>query len=199
MVVSVGSRLPLSYYVQDDVVFIARDLLGKVIHTQINGECVSAYIIETEAYAGETDRACHAFGGCRTERTEMMYAAGGVAYVYLCYGMHHLLNIVTNCAGVPDAVLIRAIQPLSGVSVMERRRHRDSSTKDFLVGPGKVTQALGVGRAHNGVSLLGDELWLESGLEVLSDDVLVTPRIGIDYAGEDASRLYRFVWRRGKG
>ena len=122
-------QLPRSFYLATDVVDLARELLGKVILTEVDGLRTSAIITETEAYAGETDKASHAFGGRRTARTEVMYAQGGTAYVYLCYGIHHLFNVVTNQRDVPHAVLVRAAAPLEGITVMQDRLGR---------GPGRL-------------------------------------------------------------
>ena len=107
-----------------DVVGIARELLGKVVCTRIDGELTTALITETEAYAGVTDKASHAYGDRRTKRTEPMYSTGGVAYVYLCYGIHHLFNVVTNKKDVPHAILVRSGKPLSGIKLMLERRQK---------------------------------------------------------------------------
>ena len=136
-------RLASIFYRRSDVVGISRDLLGKVLCTKIDGVLTEAVITETEAYAGEIDRASHAYGGRRTNRTEPMYGAGGVAYVYLCYGIHHLFNVVTGSAGTPHAVLVRAGAPLTGVEEMLVRRGRSAPDKALMGGPGTFAQALG--------------------------------------------------------
>lgn len=177
------------FYQREDAVLIAQQLLGKVLFSQIGGEVTAGMIIETEAYQGIKDRASHAYGGRRTARTEVMYQAGGVAYIYLCYGIHYLLNVVTAPADVPHAVLIRALRPLQGVEVMQKRRQ---DKKPLCGGPGTVAQALGLSLLHNGVSLSGNEIWIEDhGIEV--QNFFSGPRIGVDYAGEDALLPYRFV------
>ncbi len=187
-------RLPENFYLRDDVVRIARELLGKVLCSRIDGSTCRVVIVETEAYAGETDRASHAFGGRRTARTEPMYGPGGRAYVYLCYGIHHLFNVVTNRAGIPHAVLVRAGLPLAGHAALARRRGRDATDRALLDGPGKLAQALGITTALSGASLRGGKLWLEDhGFEIEASAVAAGPRIGVDYAGADAARPYRFV------
>ena len=194
-----GTIVSPSYYRQTDVVAIARDLLGKYLFTSIEGVVTGGMITETEAYAGETDRASHAYGGRCTQRTVMMYKEGGIAYVYLCYGIHSLFNIVTNKAGIPHAVLIRAIQPTVGLDLMLERRGMKKVGRDFCIGPGKVAKALGIHYSHSGVVLSnaveGEDvkIWLEDrGMVIRDEDVFITPRIGVDYAGEDALLPYRF-------
>lgn len=185
------TKLPRTFYTGKDVVAIARDLLGKVLVTRFEGIVTSGIIQETEAYAGQTDRASHAFGGRRTRRNEVMYAEGGVAYVYLCYGIHHLFNVVTNSTGFPHAVLIRAVHPLEGPDVMRARR--GGGTRLSTAGPGTLSQALGIRTAHNGTDLLGDTIYIEDrSIVVPPRNVIAGPRIGVDYAGSDALLPYRF-------
>ena len=182
--------LPRSFYLREDVVLIARDLLGKVIVSTIGGKTTSGIITETEAYNGTIDRASHAFGGRRTARNAQMYARGGTAYVYLCYGIHHLFNVVTHQVDIPHAVLVRAILPLYGVDVMHDRRGGILRT----TGPGMVSQALGILTQHNGMDLLSGDVRIEDhGIAVHEDRVTCGPRIGVDYAGPDAALPYRFV------
>jgi DNA-3-methyladenine glycosylase len=181
-----------SYYLHHDVVFLAKDLLGKTICTRINNKLTCGIITETEAYAGVVDKASHAYGDRRTNRTETMYSKGGVSYVYLCYGIHRLLNIVTNKKDIPHAILIRAIYPTKGIDEIVKRRGIKFSDK-LCVGPGKVSQALGIDLVHNGLSLTSKQLWLEeNNIKIKESDIHVGPRIGIDYAGEDAKLPYRF-------
>lgn len=189
-------KLTKDYFLTDDVVAVARDLIGKSLFTMVDGQLAGGVICETEAYKGTNDRASHAFGGRRTKRNEMMYHDGGVAYVYLCYGMHHLLNFVTNATDIPDAVLIRGIVPTHGEELMLHRTGKRKITRDIGIGPGKVSKLLGITVEDNGLSLCGDRLWIEDrGLLVPDSAIQVTPRIGVDYAGEDAKRPYRFVMR----
>ena len=188
-------KLTKEYFLGNDVLAIARDLLGKYLFTRIDGQLTGGLICEVEAYIGTDDRASHAYGGRRTRRNEMMYHEGGVAYIYLCYGMHHLLNFVTNIDGIPDAILIRGIIPTHGEELMLQRTGKRKVTSDIGIGPGKVSKLLGLTVADNGLSLCGDTLWIEDrDTLVLDNQVETTPRIGVDYAGEDALLPYRFVW-----
>jgi DNA-3-methyladenine glycosylase len=193
---SLPLKLNRSFYLRDDVVQISRELLGKVLCSKINGAVTKALITETEAYAGVADRASHAFRGRRTKRTEPMFADGGTAYVYLCYGIHHLFNVVTAEAGTPHAILVRAGRPLEGISLMQRRRgtgKRGAAGKSLLAGPGSLAKALGITTRASGESLLGAKIWIEDH-GIVIDPMLVRegPRVGVDYAGEDALRPYRF-------
>lgn len=183
--------LPRSFYLRPDVVGVARELLGKVIITRFHGRLTTGIITETEAYAGEVDRASHAYGGRRTERTEVMFARGGTAYVYLCYGIHHLFNVVTNGSGIPHAVLVRAIHPLEGIDHMRARR--GNAQRLITGGPGTLTQALGIRTHHSGADLLKGPIRLaDAGIAVRDRDVRIGPRIGVAYAGPDAALPYRF-------
>lgn len=185
-------KLGNDFYLRDDVVAISRELLGKVLCTRLEGGLTKAIITETEAYAGVTDRASHAYGGRRTARTEPMWGDGGSAYVYLCYGIHHLFNVVTNKAGIPHAILIRAGEPLSGTDLMLKRRDKAALDKTLLGGPGSIARALGISTANTGASLMNGEIWIEDdGIEI--DAVIAGPRVGVDYAGEDAALPYRFI------
>ena len=187
--------IPQEFYLRDDVVQISRELLGKVLCTNIDGDVTKALITETEAYAGETDKASHAYGGRRTKRTEPMYGKGGTAYVYLCYGIHHLFNVVTNKAGIPHAILIRAASPQLGLDVMLRRRGKKSQDKPLLAGPGSVAKALGIVTGLTGTRLSNGSIWIEDhGTDVSESDIAAGPRVGVDYADEDAARPYRFIW-----
>ena len=188
------NRLQKSYFLQHDVVALARDLLGKYVFTMKEGQLAGGIIVETEAYRAVNDRASHAYGGRRTARNEMMYHEGGIAYVFLCYGIHNMLNFVTNEAEVPDAVLIRGIAPTHGMELMQLRTGKPVLPPNAGDGPGRVGKLLGITKADNGRSLTGDTIWLEDrGLVIPDNQVLVTPRIGIDYAGDDAKLPYRFV------
>ena len=187
-------KLVTEFYLCNDVVAISRELLGKVLCTNINGVRTEAIITETEAYAGIADKASHAYGDRRTKRTEPMYGPGGTAYVYLCYGIHHLFNVVTNDEGVPHAVLVRAGKPVEGLDEILLRRNRTKVDKTLMGGPGTVSQALGIKTDMTGTSLRGRRIWIEDrGMTVLDTDVSVGPRVGVDYAQEDAARPYRFA------
>ncbi|MEG2070403.1 MAG: DNA-3-methyladenine glycosylase [Bacteroidales bacterium] len=187
-------KIEPSYFKENEVVFIAKNLIGKSLFTLIDGQIAGGIITETEAYNGIYDKACHSYGGKRTARNEIMYAEGGCLYIYLCYGIHHLLNIVTNKAEIPDAILIRSIFPTHGEELILKRRNKCKITSNITQGPGKVSQALGVTLLHNGVSLASDMVWLEDrNLTIPSEQIWITPRIGIDYAGDDALLPYRFL------
>ena len=188
-------KLPLSFYRRPDVVQIAKDLIGKYIFTRIDGEVTSGIIIETEAYEGATDRASHAYGNRRTARTEVMFAEGGVAYVYLCYGVHSLFNIVTNKKGIPHAILLRGIFPVGGIEVMKRRAMKTKIGIASGIGPGNASKLLGIHYSLSGTDLMGGKIWLEDrGLD-LSAEIITGQRIGIAYAGPDALLPYRFYVR----
>lgn len=184
-------KLTKDFYLRDDVVQISKELLGKYLFTKFDGKLTGGIITETEAYAGITDKASHAYGNRRTKRTEVMYHEGGVAYVYLCYGIHSLFNIVTNKKDIPDAVLIRAIKPTEGINVMMKRRNK--KTQNIISGPGTVAQALGMKTIHSGLDLCGNKIWLEyNGINTTSDNIIISTRIGVTYAEEDALLPYRF-------
>ncbi|MGC5745204.1 DNA-3-methyladenine glycosylase [Chryseobacterium sp. NFX27] len=186
-------KLPLSYYLNQDVIFLAKDLLGKVLFTEINGDLTAGVIVETEAYSGVIDKASHAYGGRRTGRTETLYTQGGVSYVYLCYGIHHLFNIVSSVEGEPHAVLVRAVEPLTGVETMEFRRNMPASKTAISSGPGSAAKALGIDRSFNKKDLTGNEIWIEDhGIKYAPDEIVSGPRIGVAYAQEDALLPWRF-------
>jgi DNA-3-methyladenine glycosylase len=186
-------KLEHDFYNRTNVVAIAKELLGKIIVTSFNGVLTSGRIVETEAYAGVIDRASHAFGGRRTNRTEIMFGDPGKAYVYLCYGIHHLFNIVTNRKDIPHAVLIRAVEPLQGVEYMLERTGKIKADYTLTRGPGNVSKALGINTKHTGFDLLDDDLFIaDDGYSLKKKDIIASARIGVDYAGEDAALLYRF-------
>ncbi|TYP94051.1 DNA-3-methyladenine glycosylase [Fodinibius salinus] len=188
-----GSKIPLSFYRQSDVVNVAQQLVGKVLCTNINGQKTSGIITETEAYCGRGDQACHASGGTRTKRTETMYQPGGIAYIYLCYGIHHLFNVVTNVKDKADAVLIRAVKPFEGEDIMLHRRNANAHTPALTAGPGRLTEALGINTDYDSTSLSGKSIWIEKhDTSIGSDNLTATSRIGVDYAGDDASLPWRF-------
>lgn len=192
-------KLPFSYYQNQDVLFLAKDLLGKVLFTDIDGKITAGIIVETEAYFGIHDKASHSYGGKRTDRTEIMYAQGGISYVYLCYGIHHLFNIVTSVENEPHAVLIRAVEPLIGQEIMELRRNMPSTKSAISSGPGSAAKALGIDRFFNKKELTGEEIWLEDqNIRYNSDDIVSTPRIGVAYAQEDAFLPWRFFVKGNK-
>ena len=189
------SKLSADFYKRDDVLLISHELLGKVLCTNFHGKLTSGIIVETEAYRGITDKASHAYGGRRTKRTETMYAKGGAAYVYLCYGIHHLFNVVTNVEGVPHAILIRAIQPLDGIDIMLRRRNLKNTSNRLTSGPGILSQAMGISVHISGQSLLDKQIWIEKRANnhpLKNFKIIARPRVGVQYAGKDASNPWRF-------
>lgn len=196
-------KLPLSYYSVLNVIEIARDLIGKEIFTNVDGQLTSGIISETEAYEGISDKASHAYGGKRTKRTETMFLEGGRSYVYLCYGIHSLFNIVTGPAETPHAVLIRGIFPKAGINIMKARTGK-TSVSNIANGPAKLCVALGIKTKHNNISLIEDQIWIEGDgfsydiktYEIDDYKIETTKRIGIDYAGEDAFLPYRFVLKQ---
>jgi DNA-3-methyladenine glycosylase len=188
------SKLPLSYYHNHEVTVLARSLLGKFLLTNIDGLVTGGMITETEAYEGVTDRASHAYGGLRSKRTEVMYATGGRSYVYLCYGIHYLFNIVTGPIDTPHAVLIRGIYPLVGLEEMLIRTGKDKTGYLLTNGPGKLTKALGITLQQNGVLLNEQQVWIEDrGIHCNASDIVAGKRVGVEYAGEDALLPYRFI------
>lgn len=210
-----GEHLTPDFYTRADVVQVARELLGKVIVTHFDGQRTAGLITETEAYRAPDDRACHAFGNRRTTRTEVMFQEGGRAYVYLCYGIHHLFNVVTAPAETAHAVLIRAIEPLEGVELMMRRRNLFKNEAgrtgkrtipgvsgagfpvpvNLTTGPGAMSQALGLTTRWTGQSFFAPEtpVWIEyRGMNIPEDEIMAGKRIGVDYAGECAAWPWRF-------
>lgn len=188
------TKLPRSYYQNENVVQIARDLLGKTLFTNLGGAICGGIITETEAYEGVKDRASHAYNGRRTGRTEIMYMRGGHAYVYLCYGMHALFNIVTGPVDTPHAVLIRGIKAIEGIDTIKTRLGKTKFGNGLITGPGKLTKAMGITVPMTGTDLLGDIIWIgNNSIHDENKNVIVTTRIGISYAGPDALLPYRFV------
>jgi len=191
--------LPESFYSRKDVVKIAQELLGKVLVTEFDGVHTAGMITETEAYAGAIDKASHAFGNRRTRRTEVMYNHGGVAYVYLCYGIHHLFNVVTNLQDVPHAILIRAVEPLEGIQIMLERRGKDILQPSLTAGPGAMSMALGIHSSNTGLSLQGPEIFIEDrGIKINKKDIVASTRVGVAYAQDDAYLPYRFYIKDNK-
>ena len=187
------SKLDSSFYSRPDTLQIAQELLGKYLVTEFDGIRTAGMIVETEAYLGVGDRACHAWNGRRSKRTEIMYAPGGTAYVYLCYGIHHLFNVVTHEVDTPHAILVRAVEPVEGVKAMLERRGKEKLNRSLAGGPGALSGALGISTAHTGMSLMEGEIWLEDrGKGFTEAQVLASPRVGVGYAGEDALLPYRF-------
>lgn len=201
-------KLSRKFYLREDTVEVARDLLGKLIVVpDAEGRRVSGMIVETEAYLGVNDRAAHSYGGRRTPRNEVMYGPAGYVYVFFVYGMYNQFNVVTGPVDHPHAILIRAVEPVEGIEIMRERRGKKKSEpgaeatrfvpdKNLTSGPGKLCIALSIDRSLNGESLRGNRVGLEDHHSFLDNEIAVGPRIGIDYAGEDALKPWRF-WVKG--
>ena len=186
--------LKRSFYDRPDVTLIARELLGKILITRFNHEITSGRIVETEAYNGAADRASHAYNNRRTNRTEVMFGKPGTAYVYLCYGIHHLFNVVTNQPGIPHAVLVRAIEPISGIDIMQDRTRKRVLDNTLTRGPGNESKALGIFTYNTGLDLTRSEIQIvDDGFSYKKKEIAITTRIGVDYAGVDAQLPYRFI------
>ena len=192
-------KLSLAFYQRKDVVQIAKDLLGKIVVTNIGGKITSGRIVETEAYVANVDKASHAYNGKRTLRNEAMYAAAGAIYVYICYGMHNMLNIVTNDLNVPDAILIRALEPIKGIEIMLERTGKIMLDNTLTKGPGNVAKAMGISKNITGL-MVGEKIIniYKDDFSFLQDEIGTSKRIGIDGAGTDAELPYRFFVKGNK-
>jgi len=188
----IGRKLPREFYTRANVLTVSRALLGKLLVAPApDGARVSGIIVETEAYRGPEDRASHAYGGRRTKRTETMYQTGGTAYVYFVYGMYHQFNVVSNKAEIPHAILVRALEPVEGLELMQARRHGHAG-RALTNGPGKLCIAMGIDRRLDAADLLGEKVWLEEGRSVSSRAIASGPRVGIDYAEDWVDKPWRF-------
>jgi len=190
----------MDFYDRGDVVNIARELLGKIVVTNIDGHVTSGRIVETEAYVAHTDKASHSFAGRRTPRNEHMYSTAATAYIYICYGMHQMLNVVTNKKDIPDAVLIRALEPIEGIDIMLKRTGKASLDNTLTRGPGNVGKALGISTKYSGKNLLGDDIFIyqDDAITIPENLIGVSKRIGIESAGVDALLPYRFYVKGNK-
>lgn len=192
-------KLPENFYQRNDVTIISKELLGKFLISDIDGIVTGGMITEVEAYNGISDKASHAFGGRRTNRTETMYGKGGICYVYLCYGIHHLFNVVTNKINIPHAVLIRAIEPIIGTDEMLKRRRKINIQPTLTSGPGSMSSSLGIKTSDSGSDLCGNRIYIEDrGINISPSEIISTKRIGVDYAGKDALLKYRFYIKENK-
>ncbi len=186
-------KLKLDFYRRENVLEVAEDLIGKLLITDKDGIRTGGRIVECEAYAGAPDKASHAFGGRRTTRNEVMYKDGGLAYVYLCYGIHHLFNVVTNVRETPHAVLIRGVEPVMGIQDMLLRTGKPKPDETLTRGPGNVSKALGIHTIDTGTALTGKSIFLaDDGFSYGTGEIFRSPRIGVDYAGKDALLPYRY-------
>jgi len=189
-------KLTLDFYNRENVLQIAEELLGKLLVTKKNNIITSGRIVECEAYAGIPDKASHAYGGRRTNRNEVMYGEAGVAYVYLCYGIHHLFNIVTHSRNIPHAILLRSLEPVKGMQDMLARTAKKQVDNTLTRGPGNLSRALGIRTSDTGTLLTGKNIFLaDDGFVYAKNEIFTSPRIGVDYAGEDALLPYRFYIR----
>jgi len=186
------AKLPFSFYLNTDVNSLARQLIGKMLFTQIDGEITAGAIVETEAYAGIEDKASHAYGGRLTDRTKTMYLKGGVSYVYLCYGIHNMFNVVTGPLNTPHAVLIRGVEPVIGTEIMLQRRGMALLKPNLTAGPGALSKALGIDRTFNAKDLTGEEIWIEDGWDVDMESIVAAPRVGVGYAADHALLPWRY-------
>lgn len=192
-------KLPENFYQRNDVTIISKELLGKFLISDIDGVITGGMITEVEAYNGISDKASHAFGGRRTNRTETMYGKGGICYVYLCYGIHHLFNVVTNKINIPHAVLIRAIEPIIGIDEMLKRRKKINIQPTLTSGPGSMSSSLGIKTSDSGSDLCGNRIYIEDrGINISDSKIISTKRVGVDYAGKDALLKYRFYIKENK-
>lgn len=189
-----SKKLPREFYLRDDTLQIARDLLGKilVVPDAATGARVSGRIVETEGYLGAIDKAAHSFGNRRTPRTEIMFAAGGRAYVFFIYGMYFQLNFIVGALDSPHCVLARAVEPLDGIETMRARRGRGMKDQNLTSGPGKLCIAFGIDKTFNGADLLGERIWIEEDQSFSAPEIVSGERIGIDYAQEFAAKPWRF-------
>ena len=191
-------KLSPAFYQRNDVVTIAKELIGKIIVTDTHNNITSGRIVETEAYVAHIDKASHAYNGKRTLRNEAMYYAAGTVYVYICYGMHNMLNIVTNDKDVPDAILIRALEPMSGIEIMLERTNKKVLDNTLTKGPGNVAKAMGISKYFSG-KVLKDEINIfQDEVDYRQNEIGISKRIGIDSAGLDALLPYRFFVKGNK-
>ena len=188
-------RLQADFYQREDVVQISKELLGKKLVTNFGKQRSAGIIVETEAYRGPDDKACHAYNNRYTERTKVMFGKGGLAYIYLCYGIHHLFNVVTAREGMPQAVLVRAIEPVENIPLMLQRRNFSQLRSQLTAGPGVMSKALGISRDFHGIDMTRTDspIWLEtSDYQLSAKDILASPRVGVAYAEECAIWPWRF-------
>ena len=189
--------LKKEFYLNPDLIKVSKSLLGKIIETNINNKKTSGVIVETEAYAGLDDKASHAYKNKLTRRNQKMFDCGGISYVYICYGIHTLFNVVANSSSYPQAVLIRAIEPILGIKYMLKRRDMQKLSHNLTSGPGKLSQALGLTLKENGLTLQGPTIRIyDVEKKIANQNIIASPRVGVDYAGKDALNPWRFRVRK---
>ncbi len=192
-------KLPVEFYNRKDVLQVAKDLLGKILITKFDGIVTSARIVETEAYIAITDKASRSFNGKRTARNEYMYAEPATVYVYICYGLHHLFNVVTNKKNIPDAVLIRAGEPLEGIDNMLKRTAGKKIDNTITKGPGNLAKALGINKTHGGMSVLEKTIFIVDDSTIIKpESIAASKRIGVDGAAEAAEYPFRYYIKGNK-
>ncbi|MBK8712570.1 MAG: DNA-3-methyladenine glycosylase [Niastella sp.] len=193
-------KLALSFYTKKDVVQIAKELIGMLVVTRIDDALTIARIVETEAYKGITDRASHSYNGKRTARNEHMYMCAGTVYIYICYGMHQMLNVVTNEKEIPDAILIRAVEPVAGIETMLERTGKEMGDVTLTRGPGNLAKAMGIQKKYSGIHFTGNEIMLYQDEEskIPIQKIGISKRIGVASAGADALLPYRFYLKGNK-
>lgn len=187
-------KLPEAFYQNNDVISLSKQVLGKYLFTNISGQLTGGKIVETEAYLGAEDRGSHAYQNRNTARTQILFEKGGYSYVYLCYGIHFLFNLVTGDIGKPNAILIRGIEPVIGLPVMLARRNHLKVSPALTAGPGALAQALGINKSHNAISLSGDVIWLEDidRFDLSDTEIKTGPRVGMNFEGRWHSAPLRF-------
>ena len=186
--------MPKAFYLHEDVVHIAKELLGKILVTNFDNQLTAGRIVETEAYNGPYDKAAHSYNNKRTNRTEVMFREGGVAYIYLCYGLHHMFNVLTNIKDKPNAILIRALEPITGLDIMLKRANKQIAGFELTKGPGNVGKALGLNKIHSGIDLQSEDIFIvDDGFKYNKNEIATTRRIGVEYAKEEALLPYRFL------
>ncbi|MEO8795902.1 MAG: DNA-3-methyladenine glycosylase [Daejeonella sp.] len=192
-------KLSADFFQREDTLTIARELLGKVLISNINDQLTGGIIVETEAYQGPLDRGSHAYGGKRTARNEMMYNRGGLVYMYICYGIHDMINVVTGSNDSSHAILIRALQPTLGLEVMRERRNIYNQDKRLCQGPGALSKAMGLNKSHNGIDLQHDLIWIEDqNINFSNDEILETARVGMNFDGPYKTIPWRFLVKDNK-
>lgn len=193
------NTIPVDFFDRDDVVSIAKELIGKILLTNFDNVITSGRIVETEAYLAFSDKASHSYNGRRTAKNEHMYSAPGTVYVYICYGMHQMMNIVTNKKDIPDAVLIRALEPLEGIETMLERSGKIKVDHTLTKGPGNVGRSLGIHKKHSGELIHSGHIFLlEDGNTFTEDNIVCSKRIGVESAGAHRLLPYRFYVKGNK-
>jgi len=193
-----SNKLPRSFYTHNDVLIIAKQLLGKTLCTNIKQQLTKATITEVEAYCGRTDEGCHAYPNKKTDRTKVIYGPGGFAYVYICYGIHTMINVVTNKNGLANCILIRAVEPIEGKELAQQRRGLKKYDYKIATGPGCVGQAMGINIIHYGTDLLGDVIWVEDALALAKNEIGISQRVGMNFDGPDKFLPWRYFIKNNK-